>query len=121
MPSSQSDSILRMIELVGAAMRRLRERLARGVPAAEEVLEGAEQAQAELFGPLWPTLRTVDAWTAASLVPDARQLRLWTDLLRLEASAARLLEDDARADAMERRAVDLLRALESRESGARPE
>lgn len=114
MPSSQSDYIMRMIEQLGAALRRLRERLTRGLPEAPEVMEEAEQAQAQLFGPLWPTLRLVDADTAASLVPDRRQLELWIELLRLERDAARLAGDDGRADALGARLSGLERALSER-------
>ena len=116
MPSSQSDYIMRMIEQLGAALRRLRQLLARGVPAAPEVLEEAERAQAQLFGPLWPTLRLVDADTAAGLIPDRRQLELWVELLRLEGDASRLTGDDGRAVALEARAAELERALREREA-----
>ena len=80
------------------------------VVAAPEVLREAERSQAELFGPLWPTLRLLDADTAAGLVTDRRRLSLWVGLIRLEADAARLVGEDARADGLVRRAAELERA-----------
>ena len=103
-----------MIEEIGAALRRLRELLARGMPATPDVIEGAESAQAQLFGPLWPTLRLVDSDTAAGLVPDSARLELWIQLVRLEADARRLAGEEERAAALERRAGGLQRALERR-------
>jgi hypothetical protein len=114
MPASQSDYILRMIEQLGAALRRLRELLARGVPAAPEVIREAEDAQSQLFGPLWPTLRLLDADTAAGLVPDDARLELWIHFIRLEADAHRLSGDAPRAESLEHRAAELKRVLTGR-------
>ena len=114
MASTQSDYILRMIEEIGAALRRLRELLARGVPAAPEVVVEAERAQARLFGPLWATLSLVDPDTAAGLVPDSARLELWIQLVRVQADALRLAGDAPRADALEQRAKGLERALARR-------
>jgi hypothetical protein len=113
MPIRQ-DYILRLIEQIGAALRRLRERLARGAPAAASVAREALDSQAELLGPLWPMLQQVDAETAASLVPDARQLRLWGELTRVESDAYRLLGDADRADRLERRAAVFARVAAAR-------
>jgi hypothetical protein len=106
-PSSQSDFILRLIEQTGAALRRLRERLARGVPAGE-VVEEARAVQAELFGAMWPTLRSVDPATATSLVTDSMRRELWSELLRVEAQAHRRLGDEEHARALESQAAALL-------------
>lgn len=114
MRATQSDYILRLIEQLGAALRRLAERLGRDVSAAPEVMADAEQAQAELFGAQWPLLRALDAATAASLVADRRQLELWIELLRLQASAAETLRDDAHAAELRQRAHALELALEAR-------
>lgn len=114
MPSSQSDYILRLVEQLGAALRRMRERLARDVSAAPEVLEEAARAQAELLGPLFPTLRSVDAATAVGLVPDSRQVEMWTALLELEAEAAALLGNEAQAAQLRGRAGSIRRALVDR-------
>jgi hypothetical protein len=106
MPSSRSDYILRLIEEIGAALRRLRERLARGVPAGE-VADGAREAQATLLGSMWPVLRTVDTATAAALVRDSWRLELWSELLLVEAEAHRTLGDAPRAQALEAQAAAL--------------
>jgi hypothetical protein len=120
MPSSQSDYILRLIEEIGAALRRLRERLARGVPVAPDVVDEAERLQAQLFGPLWPTLRMVDSATAAGLVPDHRRLELWLELLHLQADATRLAGDHGAALSLARRAAELAHELERREGPSPP-
>jgi hypothetical protein len=114
MPVSQSDYIMRMIEQLGAAMRRLREMLARGSPAAPDVVRGAADAQRELFGPLWPVLERVNAETAVSLIPDERQILLWVELMQLEASAGRLIGEEQRADGLESRAERILVTLRRR-------
>jgi hypothetical protein len=119
MPVSQSDYIMRMIEQLGAAMRRLREMLARGATTAPDVLRETVAVQKELFGPLWPVLERVNAETAVSLIPDERQILLWVELIQLEASAVRLTGDEPRAEGLEARAERLLTALRGREaSGA---
>jgi hypothetical protein len=119
MPVSQSDYIMRMIEQLGAAMRRLREMLARGASAAPDVIREAADAQKELFGPLWPVLERVNAETAVSLIRDERQIQLWIELIQLEASAVRLSGDEPRADHLEARAENLLATLRSRSSSVR--
>ncbi|CAN5674798.1 MAG: hypothetical protein H0U67_04800 [Gemmatimonadetes bacterium] len=116
MPVSQSDYIMRMIEQLGAAMRRLRELLARGAPAAPDVMREAQDAQRELFGPLWPVLERVNAETAVSLIPDERQILLWVELMQLEASAVRLIGDGPRADDLESRAERIMVTLPGREA-----
>jgi hypothetical protein len=104
MPSSRSDFILRLIEEIGAALRRLRGRLAGGAPATA-VVAGAREAQATLLGSMWPVLQTVDAATAAALVRDPWRLELWSDLLLVEAEAHRTLGDEPRAQALEKQAA----------------
>jgi hypothetical protein len=118
MPVSQSDYIMRMIEQLGAAMRRLREMLARGASAAPDVVREAGEAQKELFGPLWPVLERVNAETAVSLIPDEKQILLWVELIQLEASAVRLSGDEAGGDNLEARAERLLIALRDRNAPA---
>lgn len=119
MPGTHSDYIIRIIEQLGAALRRMKARLAGGTPAAAEVLDEAERCQGELFGPLWPTLRSVDAATAVALVADERRVRLWIEFVHLEAEAARQLGDRARAETMTRRAAELARALDTGGSSSR--
>jgi hypothetical protein len=112
MRATQSDYILRMIEELGAALRRLSERLGRNVDDAATVADEAEALQAELFGTQWPLLRALDAATAASLVADVRQLDLWVRMLRLQAEARR--GDERGAAALARRADALGAALAAR-------
>lgn len=114
MASAQSDYILRMIEQLAGALGRLRERLAGGAPVDPEMIREVETYQAELLGPLWPMLRSVDATTAVSLIADDRRARLWIELIEFEADAVRGAGDDARAAAAARRAADLTRALAAR-------
>ena len=115
MASAQSDFILRIVEQMGLVLRRLRTRLDGDDAPADEVFDESERAQAELFGPLWRTLRAVDAQTAISLIPEARRARLWIEFVRFEAEAARKFGDEARASATIRRAEELERALDVRE------
>ena len=114
MPSSQSDYILRLIEQLAGALRRMRERLADGSPADADILRESEQHQAELFGPLWPMLRSVDAETAVSLVADRRRVELWIEFIRFEAEVAESLGDEPRATTARERAARLEQQLEAR-------
>ena len=114
MPSSQSDFILRMIEQMGAVLRRMRARLAGGAPADEDLFDELERSQAELFGPLWRMLRTVDAETAVSLIGDGRRVEMWIEFLRFEAEAARSVGDEERAARSLRRADALEGVLDAR-------
>jgi hypothetical protein len=114
MRATQSDYILRMIEELGAALRRLSERLGRNVDDAATVADEAEALQAELFGTQWPLLRALDAATAASLVADVRQLDLWVRMLRLQAEAEARRGDERGAAALARRADALGAALAAR-------
>lgn len=117
MRATQSDYILRLIEQLGAALRRLRERLAGGhAEVADEVILEAVDAQADLFGPLWEVIRTLDAETAASLIPERERLSGWIELLRLEADAAHLAGDEARASNTLTKATQLQTQLDSRPS-----
>jgi hypothetical protein len=113
MRATQSDYIMRMIEQLGAALRRLREMLARDASSATEVIQQVEAAQAALFGDLWPVLRQVTAKTALELVPDTRRVELWIDLLQVESRAAELLGEDVRAEQTRQRWEALHAALMS--------
>jgi hypothetical protein len=108
----QRDFILRLIELAGVAVARLRAMLGQGGGSdAELVVQEADQAQAALFGSLWPVVRVLDPASAAMLISEERQLRAWVELLRVQAAAHERLGrlDEAaglitRADALERHA-----------------
>lgn len=115
MASAQSDFILRMIEQMGQVLRRLRARLDDDDAPEDDLFDESERAQAELFGPLWRTLRAVDAQTAISLIPESRRARLWIEFVRFEADAAQKRGDPVRAQTIARRADALEHALAARE------
>ena len=86
---NQDDYVLRLIAQAAEALRRLRERLAGTPSAAGEVVAAARAAQGELLGGEAGLLQHVDAETAAWMVRDAERVRLWAELLRVEAAAHR--------------------------------
>lgn len=102
---------MRLIEQLGAALRRLREMLARDASSATVVIREIEAAQAELFGDLWPVLQQVSAATALELLPDTRRVELWIELLQMEAHAAELLQEGLRAEQSRRRSEALRAAI----------
>lgn len=110
MSPHQTDFILRIIEQLGAALRRARDLLARGVPGAQGALDEARTAQAELLGDRAAMLQQLDAETAAALVADPRLIGLWIDLVRAEAESLRLLGRISEAEAREARANQLEQA-----------
>ena len=113
----QRDFILRLIEQAGVAVARLRARLGLGTTAeAENVVREAEQAQATLFGSLWPSVRVLDPASAAMLVGDARQLQAWLDLMRVQADAYEQIGAIQESQALTARADALERAAPSAES-----
>jgi hypothetical protein len=113
----QRDLILRLIEQAGVAVARLRARLGLGTTAeAEIVVREAEQAQAALFGSLWPSVRVLDPTSAAMLVGDARQFHAWLDLLRVQAAAYEQIGAMQEYQALTARADALERAAPSAES-----
>lgn len=111
MPIAQRDYVLRLIEQIAALLRRLLEKLTAGRAAAPEVVREAQQAQGELLGPLADILPRLDATSAVQALGEPRQVALWIELLRLEATAVRLLGEGERALALERRAGELASAL----------
>lgn len=111
MPIAQRDYVLRLIEQIAALLRRLVEKLVHGRAAAPEVVREAQQAQGELLGPLADILPRLDAGSAVQALGEPRQVALWIELLRLEATAVRLLGEGERALALEGRAGELARAL----------
>ena len=113
MATYERDYILRAIRAAALAVARLRERLM-GSGSAQEVVEAAQQAQGELFGPRWPILSALDAASAAQLIGDERHLDAWTDLLKVEADAERRLGNEPRATRLEQRAAELRAAATHR-------
>jgi hypothetical protein len=115
----QRDYILRLIESIAAVVRRLREQLSGRGTAPETVLQEARGAQAELFGETWMLLQRVDVTTATSLIRDTRQLDLWSELVRIEAEAHRLANDEASAEDADRRALMIENAVAARKREGR--
>ena len=113
MAPQHTDYILRIIEQLGAALRRIRSLLARGTAGAEAALEESRLAQAELLGDRSGMLERLDPETAATLMSDPRQLQLWIDLIRAEEESLRLLERRQEADALAARARRLEEAMRS--------
>ena len=107
-PTERRDYILRLIEELGIALRNLRGRLSKGREASPEVIEETADAQTRLLGPLSATVPFLDADTAAGIIGDRRQVKLWVDFIRLEADAWRLQGEESHASRLEERA----RALE---------
>lgn len=96
---SERDYMLRMIAAAAAMVARLRERLAGGGVAADQVVQDARAAQEELLGRDAGLLRALDPASAAQLIADAAFVQAWADLMRVEADALRAAgrADDAAA------------------------
>jgi len=106
MPSQREDYLLRQLRQAAEALRRLREALT-GEASAESVDRQADEAIGELLGPRYQLLSSLDAMSAASLVADPRRLELWSDLIRVQATARRRSGDESGALVLEKRAEDL--------------
>lgn len=107
MPGARDDYLLRLIQQVAAMLRALRERMEGGANP-EEVSRDASTAIGELLGPQRSLMEMLDAKSAAALAGDPDKLDLWIALIRLQADAARRLNEGAkvarlaaRADALE--------------------
>jgi hypothetical protein len=105
----QRDFILRMIEAVGATLRRVLKR------REENDLAGARQDVAatigEVLGPGAAMVPMVDSMTAANLVSDPQRLALYCQLLEVDADLLEEMGHGDRAIATRRRAVELLLEL----------
>ncbi|MEQ1692904.1 MAG: hypothetical protein ABMA00_16565 [Gemmatimonas sp.] len=112
MPSAREDYLLRMIQQMAAALRRMREKLGGG-GSAEEVSHDAHAAITTLLGARHALFERLDARTAAQLMGDAERVQLWSDLLRLQADALEQSGDTARGLALRHRA-DALQVEASR-------
>lgn len=107
MPGARDDYLLRMIQQVAAALRRLRARMEGGA-LPDEIARDAGAAIGELLGPQRALLEMLDPKSAAALVGDADRLDLWVALIRMQSTAASNAKDEskgsrltARADALE--------------------
>jgi hypothetical protein len=106
MPSQREDYLLAQLRQTAEALRRLREALT-GEASPESIDRGADEAIGELLGPRYQLLSSLDAMSAASLVADARRLELWSDLIRVQATARRRSGDESGGLALEKRADEL--------------
>ena len=101
-----------MISQVAAAIARLRARLGGGA-TADEIIPEIRTTEGELLGPRGALLRSVDAKTAAQLLGTPDAVRLWVDLLRLEAEVLNASGALAKAEAIAARATALEREIAS--------
>lgn len=88
MLTERRDYLLRLIQQAGAAARRLREMLT-GEAAADDVAREAEESIATLLGGRAQSqlLERVDPDTAVRLLGDAERVRVWIELLQVQAAA----------------------------------
>jgi len=108
----QEDYLVRLIRQAFDVLRRLRAKLMGDPLAADEVVRGARDAQAELLGPLFGAMTLVDPDTAVGLMRERERLEAWVELMRLEADALRAAGDAAAADTAARRADAMQEAYE---------
>ena len=103
MPGARDDYLLRLIQQVAAAMRRIRERVKDGA-LPDETIRDANAAIGELLGPQRALMEMLDAKSASALAGDYERFELWVALIRLQSDAARVASDVARADKLSARA-----------------
>ncbi len=118
MPAAREDYLLRMIQQAAAALRRLRERLARG-DSAEEIVADAQTATSELLGPRGELFERLDPHSAAQLLRDPERVRLWADLLAVRADALAAVGKGQEADRLHVRS-NALRAAVPEATNAAP-
>lgn len=111
MSVAREDYIQRQIGLLAEAVRRLRGMLGGGA-SPEIVIAEIRAAEAELLGTKAPVVRVLDSATAARLLNSPEAVRLWSELLRLEADAYRQAGSATRAEAIDTRAAELSRAAD---------
>lgn len=101
MPAAREDYLIRLIQQLGEALRRLKARLSGKLESgdAAEVDREAGSAIASLLGPHATLVRQLDAASAVRLVGDPGRVALWVEFLRLQADAQRL---DGRGDSATR-------------------
>src|SRR5918992_1625011 len=101
MPAAREDYLIRLIQELGEALRRLKARLSGKVESGEaaEIDREAAAAIASLLGPHETLVRQLDATSAVRVVGDPDRVALWAQLLRVQAQAQRL---DGRDDAAKR-------------------
>ena len=102
----QRDFILRMIEVVAAALARARRRrLERDLTGARQEVS---QAIGQVLGPRGAMAAMVDSRTAADLISDPRQISLYSRLLAEDADIVEEMGQPAQASAIRLRALELM-------------
>ncbi len=115
----QQDYFLRLLEQVGAAIRR-----AMGLRDSGEhtgAIEEIRNAAAELLGPAGQLAGQVDTQTALHIIGDARRLALWARLLGAESQILRDAGDSEAAERMRQRALEIARGAAAKDEGVREE
>lgn len=113
----QQDYFLRLLEQIGAAIRRAMGLRDSGDHAA--ALEELRAAAVELLGPTGEFADKVDAQTALNIVGDPRRLALWARLLAAESELLRDAGDPEGGEHMRSRAREIARGAAARDDGAR--
>lgn len=108
--SEKKDYILRMIaavrQMVAAVMGKVQAN-----ESAAEALAQARESIVTLLGPMAEVALRIDSATAGQMVNDPAVLHAWAEFTAAEAEVHRAGGDDATADALTRRALEL--ALEA--------
>jgi hypothetical protein len=119
MPSAREDYLLRLIQQLGAALGRLRERLAGPTASveAEDVEREAGKEITRLLGPQAPLLQQLDAASAIRIVADPQRVAFWVAFLQVQVDALRAR---GRTDAAQRLAARAM-TLEQAARAAWPE
>lgn len=89
MLTERRDYLLRLIQQAGVAASRLRELLTGEAAPAHDVVREADQAIGALLGggSQAQLLERLDADSAVRLMGDVERVRIWVELLRLQADA----------------------------------
>jgi hypothetical protein len=104
MPSAREDYLLRLIQQLGGALARLRERLSgpRASLEADDIAREADTEIVRLLGPQALLLQQLDPTSAVRIVADPQRVAFWVAFLRVQAEAHR---QGGRVDAAQRAEV----------------
>jgi hypothetical protein len=105
--TQRQDYLLRMLQQAAEVLKRLREMLTASAESGIEVRQQARSAVEELLGDQSSLLTRLDAETAAQLLANADRVRLWADLVALEADACDATGDAATGTTLRARAMAL--------------
>jgi hypothetical protein len=116
MATAREDYLLRLIQEMGAVLRRLRARLLGAQEGADavEVREEAAAAVGQLLGPHAAVLEHLDVSSAVTLIADPQRVALWVQLLLVQAMSDERLGQAAPATARRARAAALETAARAR-------